>query len=68
MFSGAPHPALVVAALVVVGAAIALPLSPIAPWLGFTPLPLSLVLTLCALVVAYLGLVEMLKRRLMPRF
>ena len=68
MFSGSPHPALVAGAALVVGTAIALPLTPLAPWLGFAPLPVPLALALGALVLAYLGLVEALKRRLMPRF
>ena len=68
MLSGTPHPALLAAAALVVAVAIALPLTPLAPWLGFTPLPVSLALALAGLVVAYLGLVEAIKRRLMPRF
>jgi Mg2+-importing ATPase len=68
MLSGKPHPALLAAAAFVVALATALPLTPLAPWLGFTPPPLPLALALGGLVLAYLALLEALKRRLMPRF
>jgi Mg2+-importing ATPase len=35
-----------------------LPFTPLAPYLGFTPLPLSFFGLLAGLVVAYLGVVE----------
>jgi Mg2+-importing ATPase len=44
--------------LVVVLTAMLLPFTPLAPYLGFTPLPLSFFGLLAGLVVAYLGVVE----------
>jgi Mg2+-importing ATPase len=44
-----------------------LPLTPLAPWLGFTPLPAAFFLFLIVVTGAYLLLVEMFKRRLMKR-
>jgi len=55
--------ALIVAALTVVTIGAALPLSPIAATLGFAAPPARFYLVLVALVVAYLGLVEIVKKR-----
>lgn len=63
-FSSRPSMALVVATLTVVVIGVLLPFSPIAPWLGFTPLPARFFLFLVPAVVTYLGLVELVKRRL----
>jgi len=64
LLAGRPHPALVAAALAVVVAAVAIPFSPAAAWLGFAAPPGTLLAAVAALVVAYLLLVEGLKRRL----
>src|SRR5215475_9511879 len=44
-----------------------LPFTPLASWLGFTPLPAALFLFLVVATATYLLLVEMFKRRLMKR-
>src|SRR5262252_2081966 len=44
-----------------------LPFTPLASWLGFTPLPAAFFLFLIVVTIAYLLLVEMFKRRLMKR-
>ena len=62
--AGHPHPALMAAALAVVAAAAAIPFSPAAARLGFVTPPGTLLAAVAALVVAYLLLVEGLKRRL----
>ena len=62
--AGRPHPALIAAALAVVAAALAIPFSPAAAWLGFVAPPGSLLAAVAGLVAAYLLLVEVLKRRL----
>jgi Mg2+-importing ATPase len=58
-----PHPWLAITSLAVVALAIALPFSPLAPALGFTPLPGGFFAVLGALIGAYLLLVEIAKRR-----
>jgi P-type Mg2+ transporter len=55
-----------VAACVAVGTA--LPFTPLAPWLGFTPLPPLFFAVLLAMVVVYLGLVEAVKGRFYRRY
>jgi len=57
-----PSRPLTVAALGAVAAAVVLPLSPLAGLLGFTPLPLLFWAVLPGLVVAYLAIVEVVKR------
>jgi Mg2+-importing ATPase len=64
LLAGRPHPGLVAAALAVVVAAVAIPFSPAAAWLGFAQPPGALLAAVAALVAAYLLLVEGLKRRL----
>ena len=59
-----PLMAAIVAALV---AAVAIPLSPLGDVLGFAPLPLAFWGLLVVLVAAYLGIVELAKRRFEPR-
>jgi Mg2+-importing ATPase len=49
-----------VCACVAVG--VAIPFTPLAPWLGFTPLPPLFFAILGAMIVTYLALVEMVKR------
>jgi len=56
---------LTLAALGAVLAAILVPLSPLAGLLGFAPLPLAFWVALPLLVVAYLAIVEMVKRWLL---
>jgi P-type Mg2+ transporter len=62
-----PSAALAVTTLLVVLFGVALPFTPLATWLRFTPLPAGFFLFLIAVVGAYLLLVEILKRRLMER-
>jgi Mg2+-importing ATPase len=62
-----PSAALAVTTLLVVLIGTTLPFTPLASWLGFTPLPAGFFLFLIAVVGAYLLLVETLKRRLMKR-
>ncbi|NWG30783.1 MAG: magnesium-translocating P-type ATPase [Rhodocyclaceae bacterium] len=62
-----PHPALALTSLGVVGLALLLPFTPLAGLLGFTPLPPLFFLLLAGLLVAYLCLVELVKRRFFHR-
>lgn len=57
-----PSAGLVVASLTVVAVGVALPLSPIGPWLGFDPLPAPFFLALLGMVIVYLILVEIAKK------
>ena len=45
-----------------------LPFTPLAPWLGFTPLPALFFAILVLMVVTYLGLVEIVKRWFYRRY
>ncbi len=45
-----------------------LPFTPLAPWLGFTPLPPLFFAFLVAMVLAYLGLMEIVKRWFYRRY
>ena len=56
-----PHPALVASTLLAFAIAVALPYSPLAPWLGFVPLPAALMGTLALVTIAYLVLVYVVK-------
>ena len=58
-----PHPILTVTSLGALAAAIWLALGAFGPTFGFVMLPTSLLATIGALVVAYFGLAEALKRR-----
>jgi P-type Mg2+ transporter len=62
-----PSAALVAATLLITLAGGLLPFTPLASWLGFTPLPPAFFLFLIMATVAYLLLVELFKRRLMKR-
>jgi Mg2+-importing ATPase len=66
-----PNPWLVGSSLAVVLLAMALPFTPLAPWLGFAPLPLNYFALLAILLPSYLLLVEAAKqwfyRWLLPR-
>jgi Mg2+-importing ATPase len=64
------RPGAILSVTVLAGVAIAtaLPYTPLARTLGFTPLPLAFMLTVAALTLTYLGLVELTKRLLLnPR-
>lgn len=63
-----PHPALVAAAVGVVVTAIALPFTPLAPHLGFVPLPAGFFFVLAGIVAVYFSLVEGVKRLFFRRF
>ena len=56
------HPWLTATSLAVVATAIALPFTPLAPYLGFTPLPWVFFGLLVGLLVAYLTMVEFAKQ------
>ncbi|MEU0519276.1 HAD-IC family P-type ATPase [Streptosporangium sp. NPDC006007] len=57
-----PSRPLLIAVLSVVTVGVLLPLSPLAPELGFTALPLAFFLALAGMVVAYLVLIEFAKK------
>ncbi len=57
-----PHPLLVATTLGALAVAVLLPWTPLAAWLGFTPLPMSLAAALAGLVAVYLLLVHGVKR------
>jgi P-type Mg2+ transporter len=57
-----PHPALVATTLLAFAVAVALPYSPLAPWLGFVPVPATLMGALALVTIAYLVLVYVVKR------
>jgi Mg2+-importing ATPase len=57
-----PSPALVATVLAVVAVGIAIPMTPLAALLGFVPLPMSYFAFLAVATVAYLALVEIVKR------
>lgn len=58
-----PHPWLMATSLGIVSIALVLPLSPVAPYFGFTPPPLTFYGALLLMVLTYLGLVELIKLR-----
>jgi Mg2+-importing ATPase len=62
-FSSRPSGPLLVTSLACVAVGLALPLSPLAGALGFTPLPAGFLAILILMVVTYLGLVEAGKAR-----
>ena len=62
-----PSPILLAAALTAVTVAVLLPLSPLADLLGFVELPAPFWIALVVFVVAYLALVEAVKRRFWRR-
>ena len=63
-----PHPALVASTLLAFAVAVALPYSPLAPWLGFVPLPAALMGALALVTIAYLVLVYVVKRWFFKRY
>lgn len=64
------HPSrpLTITTLLIVALGILLPYTPLAGPLGFAPLPLLYYLFLAGVIVVYLLLVELVKRRLMRRY
>jgi P-type Mg2+ transporter len=62
-----PHPALVASTLGAFTIAVALPYSPLAPWLGFTPLPAAILGALALVTAIYLLTVYAVKRRFFSR-
>ena len=63
-----PHPALVASTLLAFAVAVALPYSPLAPWLGFVPVSAELMGALALVTVAYLALVYVVKRWFFKRY
>lgn len=61
-----PSRPLIAAIVAALAAAVLIPLSPVGPLLGFAPMPPIFWLLLIALVIAYLALVELAKRRFEP--
>ena len=62
-----PSTPLAITTVAIVAVALLLPATPLAPFLGFTVPPFRYFVLLAVLVVAYLGLVEWAKRRLVAR-
>ena len=56
-----PHPALVGSSILAFGFALALPYSPLAPWLGFVPVPATIMGCLMLITVTYLACVHATK-------
>ena len=67
-FRSQPHPLLIASSLTAFGLAMALPFSPLAPWLGFVPLPASLMAALAGLAVPYLAVVYAVRRWFFARY
>ena len=67
-FQDRPAPALVASSLSALVVAVALPYSPFAPWLGFVPVPLSLLGALVLVTIAYLLAVYGIKRWFFARY
>ena len=63
-----PSRGLTITTLAVVAVGVVLPMTPLAQWLGFTRLPGSYFVFLIPVTLAYLGAVEIAKRRLVRRF
>jgi Mg2+-importing ATPase len=62
-----PSLALTITTIVIVLAGVALPFTPLARFLGFTPLPALFLLYIAGATLTYLAFVELVKRRLMRR-
>ena len=67
LWASRPHPLLATLSIGVVVIGVLLPLTPLGPLLGFVRPPLTFYLFLVAAVVAYLALVEVVKRTVMRR-
>jgi P-type Mg2+ transporter len=63
-----PHPALAASTLLALAVAVALPYSPLAPWLGFVPPSAALMGALALVTMAYLVLVHVVKRWFFKRY
>ncbi|MET0167288.1 MAG: cation transporting ATPase C-terminal domain-containing protein, partial [Vicinamibacterales bacterium] len=63
-FRSRPSLALTITTLVITGIGVSLPWTPLAPALGFSPLPWAYVAFLVTVSAAYLAVVEAAKRRL----
>ena len=63
-----PHPALVASSLSAFALAVALPYSPLAHWLGFVPLPATVMGALALVTVGYLVTVYGVKRWFFKRY
>jgi P-type Mg2+ transporter len=61
-FASHPHPLLTTTSLLVVALGAILPFTPLGPILGFVAPPIRFFVILGGMVIAYLGLVEMIKR------
>jgi Mg2+-importing ATPase len=61
-FQDRPAPALVASSLSALVVAVALPYSPLAPWLGFVPMPITIISALALVTAAYLLAVYGVKR------
>ncbi|MEO8747350.1 MAG: HAD-IC family P-type ATPase, partial [Rhodanobacter sp.] len=57
-----PHPLLVVSSLSAFVVAVGIPYSPVAPWLGFVPVPASVLAALALVATVYLGAVFLVNR------
>jgi Mg2+-importing ATPase len=67
-FRNRPHPLLVVSSLSAFVVAVGIPYSPVAPWLGFVPLPASVLGGLALVAAAYLGAVYLVNRWFFTRY
>jgi Mg2+-importing ATPase len=67
-FKSRPSLALTLTVVAVVVFAVILPFTPLAVYLGFTPLPPAFLLFVLIATVTYLGLVEVVKRKLLKRW
>jgi Mg2+-importing ATPase len=63
-----PGRALAATVVGVLGVGVLLPYTPLAPWLGFTPLPPLFFAALAAMTVSYLAMVEIVKERFYRRY
>jgi Mg2+-importing ATPase len=66
-FRSHPSRPLLISTLLVVAIGVALPFSPLAPTLGFTPLPATLLAAIALMIPTYLLLLELGKRRFYGR-
>lgn len=67
-FRSRPSPLLIASSLTAFGLAVALPFLPLAPWLGFVPLPASLLAALAGVTAAYLAVVYAVRRWFFARY
>lgn len=67
-FRNRPHPLLVASSLSAFVVAVGIPYSPVASWLGFVPVPASVLGALATVAVAYLGTVYLVNRWFFTRY